>query len=74
LKSTHVEYLDDAPYREAALDLAFSSSLTDFRPLSMVDCLIRLLLDDINVRVHYLATFNRADFNDLCQKRRIELI
>jgi hypothetical protein len=29
---------------------------------------------DINVRVNCLATFNRADFVDLCQKRRIALI
>ena len=74
LKRPHVEYIDDVPYREAALELAFSSSLLDRRPLSMVDCLIRLLLDDPAVKVDCLATFNQVDFADLCQKRRIELI
>lgn len=74
LKRPHVQYLDDTLYREAALDLAFSSSLLDFRPLSMVDCLVRLILDDVNVKLSCLATFNRADFIDICQKRRIELI
>jgi hypothetical protein len=74
LKRPHLEYLDDAPYREEALELAFSSSSTAFRPLSMVDCLIRLLLNDMNTKVAVLATFNPADFIDLCQKRRIELI
>ena len=74
LKRPHVEYLDDTPYREAALDLAFSSSLRDFRPLSMVDCLIRLLLDDVNVKVNLFATFNVGDFIDVCASRNIELI
>jgi len=74
LKRPHLEFLDDAPYREAALELAFSSSLRNSRPLSMVDCLIRLVLDDINVKLHCLATFNEADFIDLCQKRQIVLI
>ena len=74
LKRPNLEYLDDTPYREAALQSAFSSSLTDFRPLSMVDCLIRLLLDDVAIKVDFLATFNPPDFIDVCQKKRIELI
>jgi len=32
------------------------------------------VLDDINVKVDYLATFNDADFVDVCQRRRIEII
>jgi predicted nucleic acid-binding protein len=74
LKSPRVEYFDDAPYREAAMELTFSSSLRSSRPLSMVDCLIRLIMDDTNVKIDLLATFNIADFSDLCRKRRIELI
>jgi predicted nucleic acid-binding protein len=74
LKRPNVEYVDDGPYRDAALDLAFSSSLTYFRPLSMVDCLMRLLLDDVEIKVDALATFNPRDFVDICDKRRIELI
>jgi predicted nucleic acid-binding protein len=74
LKRPNIEYLDDSQYREAALELAFYSALRKSRPLSMVDCLIRLLLDDIDVKVSCLATFNHADFIDLCNKRRIELI
>ena len=73
LKRPNLEYLDDTPYREEALRLAFWWSSRG-RPLSMVDCLIRLLLDDISIKVDVLATLNRKDFIDVCQKRRIELI
>lgn len=73
LTRPHVEFLDDSFYRQDALDLTFSSSLRDFRPLSLVDCTIRLMLEDTNVRVDFLATFNTKDFEDVCRKRRIEM-
>jgi len=74
LKRPRISFLDDEPYRETAIELCFSSVLQAYRPLSMVDCLIRLVLDDINVKVSYLATFNNNDFFDICQKRQIEII
>ncbi len=74
LKRPRISFLDDEPYRETAIELCFSSGLKAYRPLSMVDCLIRLVLDDINVKVSYLATFNNDDFFDICQKRQIEII
>ena len=73
LRRPQVVFLDDSSYREEALDLAFSSALRNFRPLSMVDCTIRLMLEDVNVRVDYLATFNERDFADVCHKRHIEM-
>ncbi len=39
----------------------------------MVDCLIRLIIEDENVKVDYLVTFNVRDFHDVCMKRGIEL-
>jgi predicted nucleic acid-binding protein len=73
LKSPRVTLIDDSPYRDDALALSFDSSLRGRRPLSMVDCVMRILLDDINVRIPYLATFNARDFADVCMHRRIEL-
>jgi predicted nucleic acid-binding protein len=73
--STHnITYLDDTPYRDDALRLSFDSSRHQRRPLSLVDCVLRLMLDDINVKIDYLVTFNEADFADVCQRRGIELI
>ncbi len=73
LSRHHVVFLDDSPYRRGALEQVFSPALHEFRRLSMVDCMIRLMLEDVNVRVKYLATFNERDFADVCHKRRIEM-
>ena len=73
IKSPRSILLDDTPYRDRAIELAFESSLRRNRPLSMVDCLIRLLLEDPNVRVRKLVTFNERDFVDVCRTNRIEL-
>lgn len=66
LKSPRVIFIDDAPYRDDALAISIDSSLRGHRPLSMVDCLMRILLDDINVNIRYLVTFNARDFVDVC--------
>ncbi len=74
LKRPNVSFLDDFSYREDAMEMAFLSSLATRRPLSMVDCVIRLILDDINIKINYLATFNQGDFIDICHKRQIEIM
>ncbi|MBZ5618821.1 MAG: hypothetical protein LAQ69_08885 [Acidobacteriia bacterium] len=74
LKGPNITYLDDASFRHAAFDLSLDSSLRRGRPLSMVDCLIRLLLEDVNTRISYLATFNYQDFVDVCRRNRVQII
>lgn len=73
LERPRIEYLDDSTYVQGAFDVAIESSLSHARPLSMVDCAIRLILDDVNIRVDYLMTFNPGDFLDVCERRRIRL-
>jgi predicted nucleic acid-binding protein len=73
LRSPRVEFVDDAPFRDEAIAQSFEWSLRRGRPLSLVDCVLRLLLDDVRTRIRYLATFNPRDFNDICAKRKIEL-
>jgi predicted nucleic acid-binding protein len=74
LKRPNVTYLDDSSFRKAAFEMALESSLRQNRPLSMVDCLIRLLLEDVNTWISYLATLNARDFADVCRKKGIEII
>lgn len=74
LKKPHVILLEDALYRDAALDLTMDSSINRSRPLSLVDCVLRLMLDDVNTKIDYLMTFNPGDFADVCRSRGIELI
>ncbi|MBI5590754.1 MAG: hypothetical protein HY881_09750 [Deltaproteobacteria bacterium] len=74
LKTHHIVYIDDDIYKNEALDLSIESSLRKRRPLSMVDCLLRLIIDDPNVKIDYLLTFNQPDFIDACRKNRVEIL
>lgn len=74
LKSPRIVKVDDARFREAAFSLSIDSSLRKNRPLSMVDCLMRILMDDQNTKIDFLATFNQKDFVDICRKRQIEIV
>jgi hypothetical protein len=73
IKASRTVLLDDAPYRDDALAHALDWSLRRGRALSLVDCVLRLLLDDVQTRIQYLVTFNQRDFVDICAARRIEL-
>lgn len=74
LKSPRTDVLDDAPYREAAINEALTSALERGRPLSLVDCLLRVVIDDPQTRIDYFATYNVGDFQDVCKRRRIQII
>lgn len=74
LKRPNVNFLNDSLFRRAAMELSLESSLRQRRPLSMVDCLIRLMLEDVNIRINYLATLNLRDFVDVCRVNRVEII
>jgi predicted nucleic acid-binding protein len=75
LKTHHgIVYLDDDIYRNDAFDLSIESSLRRGRPLSMVDCLLRLIIGDQNAKINYLLTFNQPDFIDLCKKNHVEIL
>ncbi|RYH06621.1 hypothetical protein EON65_42640 [archaeon] len=74
LKTQPIAWVDDEPYREAALEMTFEQTLRRGRALSMVDCLLRLMVDDVNLRIDYLATWNGRDFADVCQPRGVQII
>ncbi len=74
LKMPNVVFIEDGPFRDAAFDLSLDSSLRRSRPLSMVDCLLRLVIDDARTSIQYLATYNRRDFVDVCASNRVEII
>jgi predicted nucleic acid-binding protein len=74
LGTRNITYLEDGQYRDDALRLTFDSSLNRSRPLSFVDCVLRLMLNDVNIRIDYLLTFNDVDFADVCRNRGITLI
>jgi len=73
-RPTAVEFVDDRDYRDEAYALAVEYSIRQKRPISMVDMLLRLLIDDPGVRVDYLFTTNPRDFRELCVKQNVTLV
>ncbi len=74
LKKPNTIFLDDQEYCERAFSLALDSSLYRGRPISMVDTLCRLLLQDGEFKIDYLFTTNPRDFADVCRERRINMV
>jgi predicted nucleic acid-binding protein len=66
--------ISDELYRKKALSNTLNNSINSIRPLSLVDMTIRFMLDDINLNINALITFNKKDFVDLCSNKGIELI
>ena len=74
LKRPNAVLLDDAEYKQRALDCTLSSTDGGRRPFSLVDNVLRLIIEDRNVRLHCLFSFNHADFADVCARRQIEIV
>ncbi|MBF0548928.1 MAG: hypothetical protein HQK60_00190 [Deltaproteobacteria bacterium] len=73
LGTLHVSHVCDTPYRQRAFDDTVTDSNVR-RGISMIDMLIRLMLQDKNLGITHLLTFNVKDFEDVCRERRIELV
>lgn len=67
--------VDDAPYRERALEECFSESFLEnrHRGFSLVDCVLRLVLSDTRFRFSGLITVDVPHFRDICLSRNIEM-
>ena len=70
-KRSNVERLDDSKYRDDAYEAIVSTASR--RPMSLVDMVMRLMLEDVEVRVNRLLTFNPKDFHDVCRKRSLTM-
>ncbi len=74
LKNKNVQIIQDVGYKEDGLLLTMDSILNKNRPISLVDMVIRLMLEDVNLKINYFITFNTKDFIDICHKKRIDLV
>jgi len=63
------ELIDDSSYRKKAYDLYFNISKT----YSLVDLVIREIINDNSYKIDGIITFNENDFRDLCYKSKIEI-
>lgn len=75
-KQNKLKKIDDSPYREEALveTLKEVERGSNYRPLSLVDRVIRSMLAEKKLRFSAFITFNPGDFADIARTRAIELL
>lgn len=61
--------IQDDDYKRETLKMTLDSSVAKSRPISLVDMVIRQMLDDVNLKSDAIVTFNPDDFSDVCRKR-----
>jgi len=74
LKRPNAMKLDDAEYKSQALELTLSLATGHKRRCSLVDNVLRLIIEDASNRIRCLFSYDHRDFADICMKRRVELI
>ena len=74
LKGPNAVFIEDDSYRRLALRATIHESQAQLRPISLVDMIIRFVIDDPNVRIAAILTFNEGDFADVCRKRNVEML
>lgn len=74
LKRPDVVFVDDADFRNEAYALSVEYAVTLHRPLSMVDMLCRLMIEDDNIRIDAILTPNDQDFRDVCMRTGTEIL
>jgi predicted nucleic acid-binding protein len=73
LKRPFIKIEDDNEYREMAKDITFEWGRRRYRTISLVDMVIRLMLDNDHLHIGYFFTFNPKDFVDVCRNKKIIL-
>jgi len=74
IKRPNACQIDDAPYRRTALADTFDEAVAGRRSISLCDMVIRLMLQDANLKIHALLTFNPRDFTDVCHSAKVQIL
>jgi len=74
LKQSNVRFIDDSPYRDAALEATLREARIGKRSISLCDMVIRLMIEDVNIRIDAILTFNEKDFSDVCRSAKVEIL
>lgn len=74
IKNPQCSLIQDDNYKKESLKLTMTTSLRKKRPISLVDMVIRQMLDDNNLKTDAIVTFNPEDFYDVCLNKNIILI
>ena len=63
--------VEDGPYRNDSLRFVMGPTRHTY---SLVDHVIRSMIEDRSLKLHALLTFNPKDFHDVCSRRGITLL
>lgn len=73
LATLEVIFVDDAPYREECL-VACLDQRPGGRGFSLVDMVLRAIIDGRHQEIGHVVTFNPRDFYDICGPRQIGIL
>ena len=68
--SSQTTLLDDTAYRHDCYRAVMSSR----EPPSLVDMILQSVIEDTNVQIGAMLTFNHRDFATLCAQHQVELL
>lgn len=71
LDKSQVSLVSDEKYKDRALEITLNEKSRD---ISLVDCTIRMMLEDDTIFKNGMLSTNRGDFEDVCLSKNIELI
>lgn len=74
ISKSGIQLLEDSDYKNTAINKIFELNRIVGHTYSLADAVIREILEDINVNIQYLVTYNTEDFEDICNMRGIEII
>jgi len=73
IKKKVISFIYDDDYRKNILN-SYVDTNKYFSQFSLVDMIISRMIDDINLKIDYLFTYNSKDFIRICNKRNVELL
>lgn len=72
MKGLKIRIIDDAVYKERALKITRENS-NEKNKISLVDNIIKLIIEDKHIQIDALVTVNKSDFYKDCFKHRVRL-
>jgi hypothetical protein len=73
--NNQLDFIPDQPFRDTSL-AEWQNELArkrHYRPLSLVDRVLRNAITSPSTKIYALLTFNRRDFDDVCSKREVQI-
>jgi len=74
LKKKNIHIVSDEDYRDFAFKNLWILNRLKNNSYSLVDIVIRCMIEDENLRINALLTFNPSDFHDVCYRNSVEIL